>query len=71
MKDNEIKNRWREYFDKVFNEESEQATMELDDSFDDNNKRFVWRIQESNVKEALKRIKADKTLETDDISNEV
>jgi AAA+ ATPase superfamily predicted ATPase len=56
MKNDEIKNRWREYFDKLFNEESEKIMIELDDSFDDTNKWFVWRIQESKVKEALKRM---------------
>ena len=39
--------RWREYFDKLFNGESERPTLELDDSFDDTNKRFVRRIQET------------------------
>jgi hypothetical protein len=33
-----IKNIWREYFDKLFNEESEQTAIELDNSFDDTNK---------------------------------
>ena len=32
--------RWREYFDKLFNGESEGPTLELDDSFDDTNRRF-------------------------------
>ena len=27
--------RWREYFDKLFNGESESPTLDLDDSFDD------------------------------------
>jgi hypothetical protein len=40
MKDEEIKNRWREYFDKMFNGESDKITIELDDSFDDTNKHF-------------------------------
>ena len=31
----------REYFDKLFNGESEGPTLELDDSFDDANRRFV------------------------------
>ena len=39
--------RWREYFDKLFNGESESpTTLELDDSFDDTNRHFVRRIQE-------------------------
>jgi len=30
--DEEIMDRWREYFDKLFNGESEGPTLELDDS---------------------------------------
>lgn len=62
VKDDEIKNRWREYFDKLFNGENESTTIELDDSFDDTNRRFVRRIQESEVKEALKRMRGGKAL---------
>jgi hypothetical protein len=51
VKDDEIKNIWREYFDKLFNDESEKTVIELDDSVDDTNMRFVRRIQESEVKE--------------------
>jgi hypothetical protein len=54
VKDEEIKNRWREYFDKLFNDESEKNVIELDDSID-TNRRFVRRIQKSEVKETLKR----------------
>jgi hypothetical protein len=36
VKDDEIKNRWREYFDKIFNDESEKIKIELDDSIDTN-----------------------------------
>jgi hypothetical protein len=39
--DEEIKHRWREYFDKLFNGETKSSTIELDDSFDDTNRRFV------------------------------
>jgi hypothetical protein len=49
VKDEDIKHRWREYFDKLFNGETESSTIELDDS------RFVRQIQEYEVKEALKR----------------
>jgi hypothetical protein len=70
VKDEEIKNRLREYFDKLFNDESEKITIELDDSID-TNKRFVRRIQESEVKEALKNIKIGNVLGSDDISIEV
>ena len=44
MKDEEIMDRWKEYFDKLFNGESESPTLDLDDSFDDTNRRFVRRI---------------------------
>ncbi|SPT17945.1 unnamed protein product [Triticum aestivum] len=60
VKDEEIKHRWREYFDKLFNGENESSTIELDDSFDETSMRFVRRIQESEVKEALKRMKGGK-----------
>jgi hypothetical protein len=70
VKDEEIKNRWRAYFDKLFNDESEKIAIELDDSID-TNRRFVWRIQESEVKEALKKMKIGKALGLDDIPIEV
>ena len=56
VKDDEIKGRWREYFDKLFNGENESTTFELNDSFDDTNRRFVRRIQEVEIGEALKRM---------------
>jgi hypothetical protein len=34
-KDEDIKNRWREYFDKLFNEDSESSFIELCISLDD------------------------------------
>ena len=49
LKDEELKHRWREYFDKLFNGENESSTIQLDDSFDDNNMRFVWRILDFEV----------------------
>jgi hypothetical protein len=70
MKDEEIKNRWIAYFDKLFNDESEKSAIELDDSID-TNRRFVRRIQESKVKEALKKMKTGKALGPDDILIEV
>jgi hypothetical protein len=70
VKDDEIKNRWREYFDKLFNDESEKTVIELDDSVD-TNMQFVWRIQKPEVKEALKKIKTNKALGPDDIPIEI
>ena len=71
VKDEEIKNRWREYFDGLFNDGNEGTMPKLDDSFDDTNRRFVRRIQELEVKEALKRMKGGKALGPDDVPIEV
>jgi hypothetical protein len=35
------KHRWREYFDQLFNGETKNSTIELDDSFDDTRRSFV------------------------------
>jgi hypothetical protein len=45
VKEDEIRHRWQEYFDKLFNGENENSAVQLDDSFDDTNRRFVHRIQ--------------------------
>ena len=71
MKDEEIKHRWREYFDKMFNGENESTTIELDNSFDDTSMCFVRPIQESEVKEALKGMKRGKAMGPDCIPIEV
>jgi hypothetical protein len=70
-KDDDIKNRWREYFDKLFNEDSESSSIELDISSDDLNRLFVRRIQESDVKDALKRMKGSNAMGPDGIPIEV
>ena len=62
VKEDEIRHRWQEYFNKLFNGENENTTIQLDDSFDDTNRRFVRRIQELEVREALKRMKGDKAV---------
>jgi hypothetical protein len=56
-KDKDIKNRRQEYFNKLFNKASGSSSIELDISSDDLNEHFVRRIQESEVKHALKRMK--------------
>jgi hypothetical protein len=71
VKDEEIKDRWREYFDKLFNGENEGPTFELYDSFDDTNRHFVRRIQEAQIGEALKRMKGGKAMGPDGIPIEV
>jgi hypothetical protein len=70
-KDEDIKNMWWEYFDKLFNEDSESSFIELDISSDVLNRQFMRRIQESEVKDALKKMKRGKTMGPDGISIEV
>jgi hypothetical protein len=70
-KDEDIKNRWREYFDKLFNEDSGSSSIELDISSDDLNRQFVHTIQESEVKDALKRMKGGKAMGPNGIPIEV
>jgi hypothetical protein len=70
-KDENIKNRWRKYFDKLFNEDSVSSFIELDIFLDDLNRQFVRRIQESEIKDALKRMKGGKVIGPDGIPIEV
>ena len=56
-----------EYFDKLFNGKNENTTVQLVDSFDDINRCFVRRIQESKVREVLKRMKMGKAMGPDGI----
>jgi hypothetical protein len=70
VKDKEIKHRWWEYFDKLFNGKNESSTIELDNPFDDT-RRCVRQIQKSEVKEALKRMKGGKAMGPDCIPIEV
>jgi hypothetical protein len=70
-KDEDIKNRWWEYFDKLFNVDSGSSSIELDISSDDLNRQFVCRIQEYEVKDVLKRMKGGKTMGPDEIPIEV
>ena len=67
VKEDETRYRWQEYFDKFFNGENENTIVQLDDLFDDMNRHFVWRIQESEVREALKRMKGGKAMGPDGI----
>jgi hypothetical protein len=55
----------------LFNGENEGSALRLDDSFDDTNRRFVRRIQEAEIVEALKRMKGGKAMGPDGIPIEV
>jgi hypothetical protein len=46
---------------------SESSSIELDISSDDLNRQFMRRIQESEVKDALKRMKGGKAMDSDGI----
>jgi hypothetical protein len=71
VKGQDIKHRWQRYFDNHFNGQNETMDIQLDDSFDDLNRCFVHRIQESEVKEAFKRMKEGKVMALDGIPIEV
>jgi hypothetical protein len=47
VRDEEIKDRWRDYFDRLFNGEDDNLSIELDDYFHDTNRHFVRRMQET------------------------
>jgi hypothetical protein len=70
-KDEDIKNRWQKYFDKLFNEDSGSSSIELDISSYYLNRQFVHRIQKSDVKDVLKRMNGGKVMGPDGIPIEV
>jgi hypothetical protein len=70
-KDKDIKNRWWEYFNKLFNEDSRSSSIELNIASDDLNRQFMCRIQEFDIKDALKRMKGGKTMGPSGIPIEV
>ena len=54
VKDEDIKERWREYFDKLFNGNYAQGVGDLTISSEDPNHDFMHRIKPYEVKEALR-----------------
>jgi N-glycosylase/DNA lyase len=66
-RDKDIKNKWWEYFDKFFNEDSESSSIELNISSYDLNRQFMCRIQEHKIKDVVKRMKGGKTMSSDGI----
>ena len=71
VRDEEIKEKWREYFDKLFNGSSTQDLDDLTIQCQDMNHNYMRRISESEVKEALKRMKSRKAVRLDGIPIEV
>ena len=71
VRDEEIKERWRQYFDKLLNGSSTQDLDDLTIQRQDMNHNYMRRISESEVKEALKRMKSRKVVGPDRIHIEV
>ena len=71
VRDEETKERWREYFDRLFNGSSTQDLGDLTIQYQDLNRKYMRRINESKVKEALKTMKSRKTVGPDGISIDV
>jgi len=67
VQDEEIRERWREYFDRLFNGSSTQDLGNLAIQCQDMNRSYMRRISESKVKEALKRMKSRKAVSPDGI----
>jgi len=61
----------REYFDRLFNGKSTQDLGDLTIQWQDVNHNFMCRISESEVKEALKRMKSRKVVGSDEIPIEI
>ena len=66
-----IKESWREYFDKLLNGSSTQDLNGLTIHCQDMNNNYMRRINESEVKEALKRMKSRKVVGPDGIPIEI
>ena len=71
VQDEEIKERWRKYFNKLFNGSSTQNLDGLTIQYQDMNYNYMHRISESKVKEALKRMKSRKVVGPDGIPIEI
>ena len=71
VRDEEIKKRWREYFDKLFNCSSTQDLDELAIQCQDMNRNYMRRISEPKIKDVLKRMKSKKTVGPYEIPIEV
>ena len=71
MKDTDIKERWKEYFDKLFNGNYVQDVDDVNISSKDLNRDFIRRIRPCEVKEALRQMKTKKAVGLDAIPIEV
>ena len=67
MKDTNIKEKWKEYFDKLFNGNYVQDIGDMNIPSEDLNHDFMRRIRPCEVKEALRRMKTRKVVGSDAI----
>jgi hypothetical protein len=65
VKNDEIKDKWREYFDNLYNDKNENIVIELAPTYD------LFREFKSLKWKNFKRIKIGKMLESDDIPIEI
>ena len=71
VKDIDIKERWKNYFDKLFNGNYAQDVGDVSIPPEDLNRDFMRRIRPCEVKEALRRMKTRKAVGPDAIPIEV
>ena len=62
VKDTDIKERWKEYFDKLFNGNYVQDVGDVNIPLEDLNYDFIRRIWPCEIKEALRRMKTRKAV---------
>ncbi|KAI3442343.1 DYW_deaminase domain-containing protein [Psidium guajava] len=71
VRDEEVKERWVSYFNKLYNGEGDRSDVDLVDVSDELNRRFVCKIRVQEVKDALKKMKTTKPLGLDGVPIEV
>jgi hypothetical protein len=71
IKGEEINERWRSYFDRLFNRNQVQDVGDLAITSEKVNRDFICRIQKHEVREALKKMRLKKTVKPDGILIEV
>ncbi|XP_057990131.1 uncharacterized protein LOC110642070 [Hevea brasiliensis] len=71
VKDEDIKERWRNYFDDLFNNSQICNSVNIDYRTIEKNVNYTRRIRSLKVKEALKRMKVGKACESDGIPIEL
>jgi hypothetical protein len=67
VKDEEIKERWKDYFDKLFNESHAQDLGDFSIPFHEMNRDFMRKIQKKEIAEALKKMKSRRAVGPDGI----